>query len=234
VKTGARNTGVRVLIVSGVAGLFAFAAWKLGIPLPSPKSIHRMFEQWEGDPLVGPHLVEAYLLFVFTFGCFGFPRGPVAVVGIGLIGKWNTYLAYTLLLPVSALIQFGAGRWAIADWVRERLPPQARQWEERLVRHGFLAVAGLRAFPFTPMGTFNYLCAVSELSPATFFLGSFAGYAVSNAFDILLAQVILDLYLHFWDWEWAGPVLAASVILFVGLGVTVYSRLERGRRRARN
>ncbi len=185
-----------------------------------------MFQQWEGDPVVGPHLVEAYLLFIFAFGCFGFPRGPVAVIGIGLIGKWNTYLAYSLILPVSTMIQFAVGRWAISDWVRARLPPKAKAWEEKLVRHGFLAVAGFRAFPFTPMGTFNYLCAVSKLSPATFFFGTFAGYAVSNAFDILLAQIILDAYLHFWDWEWAGPVLAGFVILSVGLGISVFSKLQ--------
>lgn len=209
------------------AVLIGLAAWRLGIPLPSPDAIRETFQRWQADPKVGPNLVPAYLAFIFVFGCMGFPRGPVAAVGIGLMGAWKTYLAYCAILPVSALIQFLVVRWAITDWVRERLPEDARKMEDIILRRGFWAVAGIRGFPPTGMGVFNAVCAVSALRPGTFFAGSVAGYAISSVAYVLLADLLVDLYTRIWDSEWALPVIAAMFILFAGAMFTLYGQLKR-------
>ncbi len=210
-----------------VAGLFALLAWKLGVPLPSPDAIRRSFSRWQDDPAIGPHLVTAYVVFIFVFGCFGFPRGPVAAVGIGLMGPWRTYAAYCITLPVAALVQFAVIRWAIAGWVRERLPASTKKLETAILRHGFWAVAGIRAFPPTGMGLFNALCAVSALKPLTFFAGSVAGYAVSSVAYVLLADLLVDIYLKIWDSQWAMPVIAGLIILMIGALYTAYGQLKK-------
>ncbi len=224
------NTGLRISALVAVAGLFAFGAWRLGIPLPSPDAIRDMFRRWQDDPVVGPRLIPVYLAFIFVFGCVGFPRGPVAAVGIGLMGPWQTYFVYCLILPVSALIQFVVVRWAITDWVRDRLPESVRELEGVVLRHGFWAVAGLRGFPPTGMGAFNALCAVSALKPGTFFAGSVVGYALSSIAYVLLADFLVSIYTKVWDSEWAMPVVAGFIILMVGAMYTLYSQLKKQKR----
>lgn len=221
------RTGLRVGILLAGAALFALVAWKLGIGLPSPDSIRQTFDKWQADPKVGPNLVPFYLGFIFFFGIFGFPRGVVAAIGIGLMGEVKTWLAFSLILPVSALIQFMVIRWAIAAWVRDRLPAQAVQWEERILKHGFWAVALLRGFPPTAMGMFNSVCAVSALRPQIFFLGSLAGYFISSLFYVILAGFLLELYLRVWDSEWAMPIVVAIIIVTIGAMYTVYGQLKK-------
>lgn len=181
-----------------------------------------IFRQFADPAGVKQALVQlgpwGYVAFIGAYAAlqpFGFP-GTVFIWAAPLIWPWPIAFALSMVGTMAAsVVGFLFARFVARDWVSARIPARLRRHDDALGRRAFTTVFVLRLVFWMPP-PLHFFFGVSQVSFATHFWGSLAGYVLPlllvSIFGERLFEVMLTAPLELWIGLGIGTVI-------VGLGV---------------
>lgn len=164
----------------------------------------------------------AYVAVFAVTQPFGMPGIALCLVASLIWPPWVAgALAMTGFLLASSL-SFGFSRAMGREWVAKKLPPKLRAWDDRIERHGVLAIVVLRVLFFGSQ-LVHLLLGVSKVRFPTYLVGSALGYLPGVTLLVIFGPEAI---------EWLGkqPIKPWRAAL-IALGVFAAVRLVRWMRR---
>jgi uncharacterized membrane protein YdjX (TVP38/TMEM64 family) len=169
-----------------------------------------------------------YVTFVVTYTLlqpFGLP-GTVFIMAAPLIWPWPTAFALSMVGTMTAsVLGFSFARFVARDSVERRVPERFRHYSEALSRRAFTTVFVMRLFFWMPPWLHAFF-GVSQVSFATHFWASLAGYLLPILLVSYFGQELFDAVRHAPAWVWLG----LGVLTLVAVGAYVRRTRRAGRR----
>jgi uncharacterized membrane protein YdjX (TVP38/TMEM64 family) len=174
---------------------------------------------------LGPWGYAAFIAAYATLQPFGFP-GTVFIWAAPLIWPWPVAFALSMTGTMAAsVVGFVFARFVAREWVSARIPERFRRYDDALGRHAFTTVFLLRLVFWMPPPLHAFF-GVSQVSFATHFWGSLAGYVLPMLLVSIFGERIFDLLLAAPRELWIGVGVGAAAM---GLGLWALRRRRAGR-----
>lgn len=136
-------------------------------------------------------------ILIYIVATIFFPTTPFMALA-GMLFGFKYGLLYTTIAGfVSAFITFYTSRTLGREFVDELLSIQfldrLEKLDEKIGRHGILAIVVLRILPVMPFNVLNLLMGVSKVKARDYAVGTILGLAPSNVFAVYFGTLIISV-----------------------------------------
>ncbi len=184
-----------------------------------------LFQQFADPAGVKQALVQlgpwGYVAFIVAYAAlqpFGFP-GTVFIWAAPLIWPWPVAFALSMTGTMAAsVIGFLFARFVARDWVTPRIPERFRRYDEALGRRAFGTVFLLRLVFWMPP-PLHFFFGVSQVSFATHFWGSLAGYTLPLLLVSLFGERLVEIVFAAPSELWLGLAVGLAALALIAFAV---------------
>ncbi len=178
-----RSTRPLALLVLGIAA----AVVLLIVDVPTIDSIRGWADA------TGAWFPAVFFLAYVGFTQFPVPRTVFTLSSGILFGALPGIAMALTATGASAILSLFVVRHFARDWARGLLVRYRRvmEFDHRLERRGWLAVASLRMIAAVPFAPLNYACALTSIRPLPFLLATVAGSAPGTIATVLLGDALI-------------------------------------------
>lgn len=208
-----RLLGLLVLLV-------AISVVALLIGLPSHAELHSWLEGFrELGGWAAPLFVAVYVVAALS----PLPKPVFTLAAGGLFGVVEGLPLVLLGATAGAVLAFFLGRVLGRDGVQHLAGVGLERLDDRLTRHGLLAIVTLRLVPVVPYTALNYGAGLTAVRLRDFILGTVLGILPGTTAYVVLGASSR----HPGSW----PAISALAVLLVLIGVSLGVARRRRRRR---
>jgi uncharacterized membrane protein YdjX (TVP38/TMEM64 family) len=161
----------RLLVSVVVLGIFAFAAWKIGLFEPSGAKKVSMLTGHAG----GTWLVVTFIVVYASIAALSLPVHPLAYGAGALFGFVRGAIFIWVASIAGAASGYVLARYVWASMARRLLGSQKEKLKDLGKGNPALTAFRMQLMPLIPFGVFNYAAAIAKMPLAQFLIGTAFG-----------------------------------------------------------
>lgn len=169
-----------LFVIVAVIALSVYVVRAQGLDLTSLRELIAHLRRWQDENAVT--LTVVFFLIYVAATALSLPLGAWMTLAAGaLLGFWQGLLVVSFASSIGATLAFGAARYFLRDWIRERLTTRAKAVDQGMRRDGPFFLFSMRLIPVIPFFAVNLLMGLTSIRATTFYVVSQAGMLPATA-----------------------------------------------------